>query len=131
MDEEVILKECEFRFTRSGGKGGQHVNKVSTKVELIFSLSNSAAFTEEENKILNKKLHNRITEEGLLILTCEETRSQGKNKEIVIKKFINLLKKSLIKPKPRKATKPTKASKEKRIDTKKRRSEIKKNRGKI
>lgn len=131
MDPVLAIQECYFRFSRSGGKGGQHVNKVSSKAELLFSLNNSAAFTDEEKSLLYKKLHKRLTEEGLLIITCEETRSQRKNKEIAIEKFTDLLKKSLVKPKPRKATKPTKASREKRIDNKKRRSEIKKNRGKV
>jgi len=128
MDPEQVIRECVFRFTRSGGKGGQHVNKVSTKVELYFYVEGSMAFGPEEKVRLLKKLGPKISEVGQLKITCEETRSQKKNKEIATEKLLEVLAKGLQKPKARKPTKPRAAAKEKRLESKKRRSEIKKNR---
>jgi ribosome-associated protein len=125
MNKEVIISELTYKAVRSSGAGGQNVNKVSSKVVLSFVLENSAGFTEEEKEIVNKKIGKKLTQEGVLILTCEEDRSQLKNKEIVTKKLFDLLEKSLIKPKPRKPTKVPKGAIEKRIKQKKSNSEIK------
>lgn len=131
MDAESILKELKFKAIRSSGAGGQHVNKVSSKVELTFNISNSNAFTEEEKELLYKNLATKLTKENVLILFCDETRSQHKNKEIVIQRFFELIKNGLKKPKTRKATKPSKASVKKRLENKKRASEKKQNRKKL
>ena len=119
MDKEIIVKELQFKAVRSGGAGGQHVNKVSSKVELIFDVENSLAFSSEEKELLFLKLSTKLTKENILLLNCDESRSQHKNKVLVIERFLSLIEKSLHKPKKRTATKPTKSSVQRRIDKKK------------
>ena len=119
MDEKQLIQEVNYKAVRSSGAGGQNVNKVASKVELHFSVTSSEAFSEEEKTRLLKKLKNRLTNDGELILQCEESRSQHKNKQLVTERFVELIKASLVKPKPRKKTKPTKASKLKRLENKK------------
>ncbi len=120
--QESLKKEVRYRTSRSSGAGGQHVNKVSTKVELIFDVENSETLTEEQQAIIRVKLKNRISKEGLLLLQCDETRSQVKNKEIVCNRFINLIEEALKPEKERKPTVPTKTSVEKRLKDKKKKS---------
>lgn len=122
MNTEKLIKELNFKAIRSGGSGGQHANKVSSKIELNFNLNNSKALSEEQKTLLLNTLTNRLTKENILILFCEESRSQHKNKEIVINRFLEIIKKGLKKPKKRKATKPSKVSIKKRLDNKKRTS---------
>lgn len=110
MDKETIIKELQFKAVRSSGAGGQHVNKVSSKVELYFYLTASESLSDEEKETLLKKISSRLTKENILILAADESRSQHKNKELVIKRFLDLLTENLKKPKRRKATKPTKSS---------------------
>ncbi|AWX44438.1 Peptidyl-tRNA hydrolase ICT1, mitochondrial [Flagellimonas maritima] len=119
MKKEQILRELNFKAVRSSGAGGQHVNKVSSKVELSFSLDSSLGLSMEEKQRISKKLGTRLTKNQVLILQCDEARSQHKNKEIVIKRFFQLLKKALEIPKNRKTTKPSKSSIEKRLKAKK------------
>lgn len=119
MNAEKIIKELKFKAVRSSGAGGQHVNKVSSKVELLFDLQNSTEFTEEEKELLLQKLKSKLTKENVLLLSCDESRSQHKNKELVIKRFLTLIINSLKVPKKRKATKPSKSSIQKRLDKKK------------
>lgn len=119
MNKEAILKELNFKAVRSGGAGGQHVNKVSSKVELLFDLQNSSEFSDDEKELLFKNLQTKLTKENVLLLSCDESRSQHKNKEIVIERFFTIIEKGLKIPKKRKATKPTKSSIQKRIDKKK------------
>lgn len=119
MKKESLIKELKFKAVRSSGAGGQHVNKVSSKVELLFDLQNSTEFTEEEKELLIQKLKSKLTKENVLLLSCDESRSQHKNKEIVIKRFLKLIESSLIIPKKRKASKPSKSSVQKRLDKKK------------
>ena len=118
MDTENIVKELSFKAIRSSGAGGQHVNKTSSKIELTFDLENSSSLTDEEKTLLKIKLSSKLTNGNQLILFCEETRSQHKNKELAIKRFLELVKQNLKKPKKRKATKPSKAAIEKRLDSK-------------
>ena len=120
-----LNKEVKYRTSRSSGAGGQHVNKVSTKVELIFDVNGSAVLSEEQKMIIHEKLKNRISNEGLLILHCDETRSQLKNKEIVFNRFVILIEDALKPIKKRKPTKPTKSSVEKRLYNKKKKSDKK------
>jgi len=114
-----LINELNFKAIRSSGPGGQHVNKTSSKIELTFDVLNSAILTEEQKQLLLKNIANRLTKENVLILQCDESRSQHNNKEIVIKRFLQLIEKGLIIPKKRKPTKPTKASVRKRLDGKK------------
>lgn len=122
----LISGELEFGFSRSGGPGGQHVNKVNTKVTLKWDVANSQLLDEEQRTLLLKKLAKRLTKEGVLVLTSQEGRSQLANKEDAIAKLDALLAKAFVKKKKRKPTKPTKASVEKRLEAKKKLSEKKK-----
>jgi len=119
MNSEKIIKELKFKAVRSSGAGGQHVNKVSSKVELSFDLQNSSTLSFEEKDLLLKNLQNKLTKEGVLLLQCDKSRSQHKNKEIVIDRFIQLIVNGLKIAKKRKSTKPSKASIKKRLDKKK------------
>lgn len=130
MNQEQILTELQFKAIRSSGPGGQHANKVSSKVELSFHIEASAGLTERQKKRVLLKLGNKLSKEGLLILQCDESRSQHKNKELVIKRFFKLLEKSLVVPKARKKSRPTRSSIEKRLKGKKIASLKKQNRGK-
>ena len=130
MDKEKILAELNFKAVRSSGAGGQNVNKVSSKVVLSFDLLNSLALSDEEKELAQKKLKSKLTLEGILILNCDEDRSQLKNKKIIIQRFLELIEKSLVVPKPRKATKIPKSVIEKRLKDKSSVSEVKQNRKK-
>jgi len=128
LDETALIAETTFKAVRSSGKGGQNVNKVSTKVELSFAVADSAVLTEEQKALVFQKLMARINTDGVLKVTEEGDRSQLANKEAAYKKLITLIKGALKKPKKRKPTKPSAASKEERIEDKKKRSSIKENR---
>lgn len=130
MDKEKVIAELNFKAVRSSGAGGQNVNKVSSKVVLTFDLKTSQALSEIEKQILELKLASRLNADSVLILNCDENRSQLKNKEIVIKRFLDIIKNGLVVPKARKATKIPKAVIRKRIKDKKAASEIKKSRRK-
>ena len=130
MNKEIIQTELQYKAVRSSGAGGQNVNKVSSKVILIFDLVNSNGLEDEEKNWLLNKLTTKLSSEGILQLSSDEDRSQLKNKEIVTKRFFELLTKSLKKPKPRKETKIPKAAKEKRLQEKKKSSEVKESRKK-
>jgi len=119
MNTEKLFKEIKFKAIRSGGPGGQHANKVSSKVVLFFDVQNSNAFTEEELQLVFKNLKSKLTKENMLIISSEETRSQHKNKEIVLEKFDQIIQNAINIPKRRKATKPSRASIKKRLETKK------------
>lgn len=111
--------EFDFTTSRSGGAGGQHVNKVSSKVELRFHIDNSALLTSEEKETLKQKLANKINNEGYLQIISQAERSQLLNKQLAITKFYQILEKALTPVKRRKATKPTKASIQARLQEKK------------
>jgi ribosome-associated protein len=130
METEKIKSELIYKAVRSSGAGGQNVNKVSSKVVLSFDLLNSQALSEEEKELILVKLSSRLTSEKILILNCDEDRSQLKNKAIVTKRFLDLVKNALIIPKIRKATKIPKSVIRKRIKDKKNISEVKNNRKK-
>lgn len=130
LEIEKIISELQYKAVRSSGAGGQNVNKVSSKVVLYFDLKNSQALTEEEKLRLEIKLASRLTSDLVLILNCDEDRSQLKNKSIVTKRFLDMITAGLVIPKIRKATKIPKSAIRKRIKDKKNVSDIKKKRQK-
>ena len=130
MKTDILLSELQFKAVRSSGAGGQNVNKVSSKVVLTFNLNNSKALSEEERELLKTKLYSKLSSEKVLILNCDEDRSQLRNKDIIIKRFLEILKNGLMVPKKRKATKISRSVIEKRIKAKRNLSEIKQNRRK-
>lgn len=125
MDRQQLINEAEYKAVRSSGAGGQNVNKVSSKVELHFKLEETQALSEEEKQRALQKLSSRLTNAGELILQCDESRSQHKNKDLVTQRFLKLMEDSLVKPKVRKKTGTPKASKLKRLREKKKLSEKK------
>ncbi|WP_338407386.1 alternative ribosome rescue aminoacyl-tRNA hydrolase ArfB [uncultured Flavobacterium sp.] len=130
MKPHKIISELLFKAVRSSGAGGQNVNKVSSKVVLSFDLNKSQSLSDEEKMRLEAKLSSRLTSEQILILSCDEDRSQFKNKTIVTKRFLDIITATLVIPKIRKATKIPKSVIRKRIKDKKNLSEIKKTRRK-
>lgn len=128
MDFNVISEELQFRAVRSSGPGGQHVNKTSSKVELRFDLMASEGLSEEEKERLLSKSELRLTSKGILVLQSGESRSQHRNKKIVMQRLQELLTEYLVVPKARKPSKPSKKTIEKRLDQKKQHSQKKANR---
>ncbi|WBV61781.1 alternative ribosome rescue aminoacyl-tRNA hydrolase ArfB [Chryseobacterium camelliae] len=121
-------KELSFKTSRSSGAGGQNVNKVETSVTVLWQISESEFFNDDQKELIQNKLKNRINAEGFLFLTVSESRTQLMNKNKAIEKILEIVDKALFIPKKRIATKPSKAKKEKRLDTKKKLSEKKENR---
>lgn len=125
MDKEGLISEFSYRSSRSGGKGGQNVNKVETKVEARFDVAASVALTEEEKDYLLEKLAGKISAEGILAVTNQTERSQLANKEKATQKLLRLIEKALIKPKKRKKAPVPPEVKAARLEAKRRQAEKK------
>lgn len=130
LKERPFQSEINFKTSRSSGKGGQHVNKTESRVSLFFDVENSQLLGEVEKQMIINKMHSRLNEGNIIQIDVEESRSQQRNKEIAIKRFIELLTESLKRKKKRKVSKPTKAAIKKRLKAKKHKSEKKQNRRK-
>ncbi len=128
---DLILPELNISTSRSSGPGGQHANKVETRVQVTFNVEQSALLSEAEKAAIKEKYANKLTKEDALMVACEDKRSQAQNKEIAIKKLVQLLNKALEKPKKRKPTQPSKAAKLERLASKKKLSDKKSLRRKI
>jgi ribosome-associated protein len=132
ITDQIALEDDEIaeKFVRASGPGGQHVNKTSTAVELRFDVRNSPSLPEEVKHRLERLAGSRLTQDGVLVLFAQNARSQEMNRQEARERLVELVRRALHKPKPRKATRPTKASKLKRLETKVRRGGIKSLRGK-
>ncbi|MBC5775775.1 aminoacyl-tRNA hydrolase [Pontibacter sp. KCTC 32443] len=128
LQERGFEKELQFQSSRSGGAGGQNVNKVASKVELRFHVESSALLSDEEKALVQQKLASRMNSEGYLQVVCQDERSQLQNKELCISRFYELVRQALTRQKKRKATKPTHASVKQRLESKKRQAQKKANR---
>ena len=135
MDLEIpggpAIPEEELTFTasRSGGPGGQHVNKVSSRITLLWNLAASPSLTPQQKEILYRRLRRRISDEGVLRLSVSDSRSQAANRKLAVERFVELLAEALRPRAPRRPTRPTAGSREKRLTEKKGRSRIKRLRG--
>lgn len=127
----IPVSELEFQFSRSSGPGGQNVNRTSTQVELYFDVVQSSSLSSEQKQRVLEALRSHIDKDGVLHLTSQETRSQVRNRELVIARFTELLRQALRPRKKRKPTKPTKAAKEERLKEKKQRKKTKQGRQKV
>lgn len=128
MDSNLLKSELTYKYVRSSGSGGQHVNKVSSKAELYFNLEDSQIFNKDEKQKLSEFFNNRLTKEGVLILACDESRSQFRNKALVTKRFLDLIEEGLKEEKERIPTKTPRAVVKKRLKNKRKTSEKKENR---
>jgi ribosome-associated protein len=141
MAEDTVLQindalwipraELGYKATRSGGPGGQHVNTSSSRVELTWNVGASPSITDEQRALIQTKLANRISGEGVLLIAASDERSQHQNKELVTERFAELIRRALVVPKARRKTRMPRAAKEARLRDKKQRSETKRGRGAI
>lgn len=128
LDRHTIVSELSYKATQSSGSGGQHVNKVATKVELYFNINDSRGLSDNQKSRLFTALSNRINKNGELMMSCGDTRSQLRNKELVTDRFFKLIEDNLKERKKRKPTKVPKVAKKKRLESKRQQSQKKSNR---
>lgn len=132
INHRIVIPESEVResFVTSTGPGGQNVNKVATKVELRWAPKDSASFREAEHAYLLHRLEQRLTDKGELLVTCDEHRTQARNRDEARSKLAAIVRQALHRPKKRRPTRPSKASVKRRLEGKRRRADVKKSRGK-
>ncbi|NRR90015.1 aminoacyl-tRNA hydrolase [Winogradskyella undariae] len=128
MNIQILKSELNYKYVRSSGSGGQHVNKVSSKAELYFDLNNSVVFSDEKKQKLSEYFGNRLTKDGILILACDESRSQFRNKALVTQRFIALIEEGLKKQKLRIKTRVPRGVKKRRLKNKRINADKKANR---
>lgn len=133
INDKVSIPQAElgFRFSRSSGPGGQHAQKTSSRVELLFDVTNSPSLTEKQRARVQERLARYLDSAGVLHLTAQSERSQWRNREEVVERFQALMRQALKRRRKRRATRPTAASRERRLREKRRRSELKRGRGKV
>lgn len=131
IKSRLFDSEFEIQASRSGGPGGQNVNKVNSKIQLFFDVNNSQVLSDEEKSILLSKWENKLDNDGKIMFQSQEKRSQLQNKELAIRKFYDALLKAFERKKIRKATKPSKGAIESRIKAKKVNAQKKQNRGNV
>lgn len=127
----IPASELEFRATRSGGPGGQHANTSATRIELTWNVRASPSLTDRRRELIVSRIGSRLDSDGTLRLVCDTHRSQHRNRQDVVERFAELVAGALRPVKKRKKTRPTRASKERRLEKKKRRGRLKKLRGRI
>jgi ribosome-associated protein len=125
----IPRSELDVKVSRSSGAGGQHVNKTSSRVEIFWNVTGSRALSDEQRARLTAKLASRLTTEGSIRVVASDMRSQSRNRELAEERLADLIRRALVIPKKRRATKPTRAAKEARLDSKKRHSTKKRERG--
>ena len=125
----IPLSELSFTFSRSSGKGGQHVNKVNSRVTLWFDVTASESLTQDQKQLIRRRLAGRINKQGVLLLDSDRRRSQGANREDAVSRFASLLRDALHVDKTRRRTKPSRGAKKRRLQAKKHRSRLKQQRG--
>lgn len=128
MDVPLLKSELNYKYVRSSGSGGQHVNKVSSKAELYFDLKSSLVFNDDEKQKLSEFFNNRLTKDGVLILACDESRSQFRNKALVTQRFLELIQEGLKEDKKRISTRVPRSVKRKRLKAKRINADKKANR---
>jgi ribosome-associated protein len=133
INDKVSIPQAEldFRFSRSSGPGGQHAQKTSSRVELLFDVANSPSLTEKQRAQVQERLARYVDSAGVLHLTAQSERSQWRNREEVVERFQALMRQALKRRRKRRVTRPTAASRERRLRDKGRRSEVKRGRGKV